>query len=81
MGDIQMHDTFAPNAAELRTKVAFRKASASNASGNCVEVAELEDGNIAVRHSSTPNGPANIYTPGEWDAFEDGVRNGEFRRS
>lgn len=76
----EIHMGFALNAGELRTKVAFRKAIASNPSGNCVEVAELEDGNVAVRHSGAPNGVANIFTPGEWDAFLDGARNGEFDR-
>jgi hypothetical protein len=71
---------FAPNAGELRTTVAFRKATASNPSGNCVEVAELADGTVAIRHSSAPNGAALIYTPGEWDAFEAGVKAGEFSR-
>ncbi|MQY23003.1 DUF397 domain-containing protein [Nocardia macrotermitis] len=72
---------FAPDASELRTTVAFRKALASTPSGNCVEVGELQDGTIAIRHSSVPSGPALIFTPGEWDAFEDGVRRGEFTRS
>jgi len=78
--EMPMHNAFAPNAADLRTKVAFRKATASNPSGNCVHVAELEDGNVAIRHSD-PTGPAIIFTPGEWDAFEDGVRRGEFSRA
>ena len=73
-------NTFAPDASTLRTKVAFRKAQASTWNGNCVEVAELEDGRVAVRHSSAPNGVANIFTPGEWDAFLDGARKGEFDR-
>ena len=71
---------FAPNAGDLRTKVAFRKATASNPSGNCVHVAELEDGRVAVRHSD-PTGPAIMYTPAEWDAFLDGAKRGEFDRS
>ncbi|RMI30184.1 DUF397 domain-containing protein [Nocardia stercoris] len=73
-------NTFAPNSAELRTAVAFRKATASNPSGNCLHVAELADGNVAIRHSD-PAGPAIICTPGEWNAFTDGVRNGEFALS
>ncbi|MEU6586556.1 DUF397 domain-containing protein [Nocardia sp. NPDC046763] len=76
-----MTDTFAPNAAALALRVPFRKATASNPSGNCVEVGELDDGRIAVRHSSAPSGGAILYTPGEWQAFCDGVRAGEFSRS
>ncbi|WP_227980003.1 DUF397 domain-containing protein [Nocardia spumae] len=71
---------FAPNAGELRTRVPFRKATASNPSGNCVTVAELENGDVAVAHSAAPNGMAITYTPSEWDAFLDGVRKGEFDR-
>ncbi len=71
---------FAPNAGDLRTKVAFRKATASNPSGNCVTVAELVDGRVAVGHSAAPNGTAILYTPAEWDAFLDGAKAGEFDR-
>lgn len=71
---------FISDASELRTKIAFRKATASTPTGNCANVAELEDGRVAIRHSD-PNGPAIVFTPGEWDAFEDGVRKGEFTRS
>ncbi|MQY19351.1 hypothetical protein NRB20_24360 [Nocardia sp. RB20] len=73
-----MHNTFAENAAQLPTKVPFRKATASVPSGNCLHVATLENGNIAIRQSD-PNGPAIIATPAEWTAFQDGVIAGEFR--
>jgi hypothetical protein len=48
------------------------------ASGSCVEVADLDGGDIAVRNSRHPSGPALIYTRAEIDAFLIGVKNGEF---
>lgn len=46
--------------------------------GNCVEVAFLADGNVAMRNSRQPDGPALIFTRTEWDAFLGGARDGEF---
>jgi hypothetical protein len=65
------------SAAELGG-VQWRKSRESNPSGNCVEVAELPDGAVAVRNSRYPQGPALVYTRAEVAAFLAGVRNGEF---
>jgi hypothetical protein len=46
--------------------------------GNCVEVAFLAGGEIAMRNSRHPGGPALIFTRSEWDAFLGGARDGEF---
>jgi hypothetical protein len=46
--------------------------------GNCVEVAFLADGMVAVRNSRHPGGPALVFTAQEWDAFIGGARDGEF---
>jgi hypothetical protein len=46
--------------------------------GNCVEVAFLADGCVAMRNSRQPDGLALIFARGEWDAFLHGARGGEF---
>jgi hypothetical protein len=56
----------------------WRKSTSSNPSGNCVELAELAGGMVAVRNSRQPSGPVLIYTRAEIAAFIQGVRRGEF---
>ncbi|MYV98384.1 DUF397 domain-containing protein [Streptomyces sp. SID3343] len=56
------------------------KGSDSNAQGNCVEMAALPDGRVAVRNSRHPKGPALVYTRSEIAAFVNGAKNGEFDR-
>lgn len=62
----------------LLGEVSWRKASASNPSGDCVEVAALAGGDIAMRNSREPHGPALVYTPAEIAAFLAGAKAGEF---
>ncbi|EHK89092.1 DUF397 domain-containing protein [Saccharomonospora azurea] len=58
--------------------VAWRKSSYSGAMGNCVEVARLASGDVAVRNSRDPRGPALVYTQAEIAAFLAGAKEGEF---
>ena len=57
----------------------WRKSSFSGGQGgDCVEVAELPGGGRALRDSKDPEGPRLVFTVGEWAAFLDGAKNGEF---
>jgi hypothetical protein len=46
--------------------------------GNCVAVARLDDGSIAVRNSNHPEATALLLAAGPVRAFVDGVKAGEF---
>ncbi|MFI8193731.1 DUF397 domain-containing protein [Streptomyces sp. NPDC085946] len=54
------------------------KSRHSNAEGNCVEVAALPEGGVAMRNSRDPDGPALVYTEAEVAAFLAGAKDGEF---
>jgi Domain of unknown function (DUF397) len=57
---------------------AWRKSRRSGQLGNCVETAVLDSGDIAMRNSRYPDGPALIFTRDEMAAFLAGAKNGEF---
>jgi hypothetical protein len=53
--------------------------SRSNGGGDCVEVAFLDRGEVAVRDTKDGGaGPVLRFTRTEWAAFIDGARDGEF---
>lgn len=56
----------------------WRKSSASNPSGCCVELAELPGGEVAVRNSRDKSGPALVYSRSEIASFLRSLRDGEF---
>ncbi|MEE1754654.1 DUF397 domain-containing protein [Streptomyces sp. SP18CS02] len=66
--------------ASALTSVTWTKSSHSNATGNCVEMAELPGGQVAIRNSRDPEGPALVYTRDEVAAFVAGARDGDFDR-
>lgn len=61
----------------MTDEVLYRKSSHCP-NGDCVEVAELPDGNVSIRDSKAPEQAALIFTHAEWDAFRLGILNGEF---
>lgn len=70
--------TFNGMSAEQVSGASWRKSSHSGANGNCVEVAELPTGEVAMRNSRDPGGPALIYSRDEIAAFVAGVKDNEF---
>jgi hypothetical protein len=59
--------------------VTWRKSRRSGPQGgNCVEIAHLTDGQVAMRNSRFPTGPALVFTSAELDAFLGGAKDGEF---
>ena len=73
-----MRHTYNGMAATALEGVEWKKSIRSNSQGNCVEMAKLPGGEIAVRNSRHPAGPALIYTRAEIEAFLLGAKDGEF---
>jgi hypothetical protein len=60
---------------ELDWRLAVRRGGPA---GSGVELAKLPDGQIAVRNSADPDGPALIYTRAEIEALIGGAQDGDF---
>jgi hypothetical protein len=58
--------------------VTWMKSRRSNSTGNCVEMAKLANGSVAMRNSRHPEGPALIYTHAEIEALVLGAKDGDF---
>ena len=59
------------------SEVSWRKSTYSNPSGNCVEIARVDEVRVALRNSRDPLGPVLIYTAAERAAFVQGIKEGE----
>jgi len=60
------------------TDVQWRHAGGTGSDSTGVEMAKLPDGQIAVRNSADPDGPALIYTRAEIEALIGGAQDGDF---
>ncbi|WP_436491968.1 DUF397 domain-containing protein [Actinokineospora sp. HUAS TT18] len=61
----------------MKVDTGYRQSSYC-ASGSCVQVAVLSDGQVALRDSKEPSLPPHVFTSDEWVAFTLGVKAGEF---
>ena len=57
---------------------AWRKSRRSNPSGNCVELARLPSGQVAVRNSRHPAGPVLVCAGDALAAFVRDAKGGQF---
>lgn len=57
----------------------WRKSSASVGNGQCVELAPLEDGGVAMRDTKDrTEGPTLFFSRSQWVDFVGGMKAGEF---
>jgi hypothetical protein len=59
-----------------QSRLVWHKSSRSTSQSNCVEVAGLEHGNVAVRDSKDVCGPELGFSRGHWSAFVALVKRG-----
>lgn len=58
--------------------LAWYKSSFSGGAQQCVEVAQEADGGRWLRDTKDRSRPAHYFTAGEWAAFIQGAKAGEF---
>ena len=61
---------------ETLGRLAWRVATKCNG-GACIRIA-AHDGKVLLGDSKNPEGPVLVYSRAEWEAFADGVRQGDF---
>lgn len=60
------------------TGICWQKSRRSNSQGQCVELGGLAGGEIAIRNSRHPDGPALLCTRAEIRALIQGAKEGDF---
>ena len=60
---------------DLSAAVWQKSSRSSDNGGQCVEVAANLPGVVAVRDGKDPNGPSLLFTPAEWKAFVNDLKN------
>lgn len=58
----------------------WQTSSRSAGGENCVEIAFLDHGIVALRDSKNPSNAPHLFTDAEYGAFVDGIIDGELRR-
>jgi hypothetical protein len=58
----------------------WHTSSFSSGGTNCVQVAFLDGGIVALRDSKNPQKPPHLFTDAEYNAFVGGIEHGELRR-
>ncbi len=58
--------------------LSWRKSQHSSPQGNCVEIAALPFGQVAVRDSHEPTGPTLTFAKAEWRALTNRAKEGYF---
>ncbi|GGM71474.1 hypothetical protein GCM10010106_17190 [Thermopolyspora flexuosa] len=59
----------------------WRTSSFSSGGTNCIQVAFLDRGLVAIRDSKQPQNPPLLFSDAEYDAFVKGIEHGELRRA
>lgn len=58
----------------------WQTSSYSSGGTNCIQIAFLPHGLVALRDSKNLDQPAHLYTDAEYDAFVKGIVAGQLRR-
>lgn len=56
----------------------WRKSSLSNPSGACVQVAQLDDGEVGLRQSRQPHGPVIVVPGAEFARLLAAIKRGDW---